>query len=250
MGHPIQVTGVSILVTGATDGIGRATVERLVAAGADVRVHGRDPAKVAALGRPGFVADLASLDETRRLAREVGAVDLLVNNAGIGFGADRRRRELSRDGHELRLAVNYLAPFVLTRALRPASVVNVASAGQEPLDFDDLELERGYDGLTAYCRSKLALVMLTFDLADEGVAANALHPGTFLATNMVREAGIAPMGTAAEGADTVVALIQRTLGGVSGTYFDRTREAHALPQAYDREARRRLRDLTLALCRS
>jgi len=134
------------------------------------------------------------------------------------------RRETSRDGHGLRLAVNYLAPYVLAHALAPArGLVNVASAGQEPLDFDDLEMTRGYDGVSAYRRSKLALVMLTFDVAAEGVPANALHPGTFLDTNMVRGAGIAPLGTAGQGAEATTAVIEATLRGVSGTYFDGAR---------------------------
>ena len=80
----------------------------------------------------------------------------------------------SRDGHELRFAVNYLAAFLLTRLLlpliersAPARIVNVTSAGQAPIDFDDVMLERNYNGIQAYCQSKLAQVMLTFDLAEE-----------------------------------------------------------------------------------
>jgi len=235
-----------ILLTGATSGIGRATFDRLVASGADVVPHGRDAAKLPA---PGLVADLSSLEETRRLAREAGAVDLLVNNAGVGTGPDRSQRRTSRDGLELVFAVNYLAPYVLARALRPRAVVNVASAGQEALDLDDLLLERRYSGVSAYCRSKLALIMLTFDLSAEGVAANALHPGTFLDTGMVRAAGITPLGTADEGAAATVALVEKTLAGVSGKYFDRTTEAHALPQAYDAPLLCLLRERTEAILR-
>jgi NAD(P)-dependent dehydrogenase (short-subunit alcohol dehydrogenase family) len=123
---------------------------------------------------------------------------VLINNAGVGAGPrGRERRELSADGHELRFQVNHLAPFLLThlvlpilRVAAPARVVNVASIGQAPLDFDDLMLECGYDGFRAYCQSKLAMVMATFELAarlDPGeVTVNALHPGSLLDTKMVR----------------------------------------------------------------
>ena len=120
-------------------------------------------------------SDLASLDEVRELARRVerenDRLDVLVNNAGIGTAG---AREESRDGYELRFAVNYLAGFLLTRMLlpllehsAPARIVNVASAGQTPIDFDDVMLERSYNGVQAYCQSKLAQVMFTFDLAEE-----------------------------------------------------------------------------------
>src|SRR6185312_9515703 len=113
----------------------------------------------------GLVADLASLREVAELARRIsGPLDVVINNAGVGFGADRRARETSHDGFELRLAVNYLAPFVLTRGLLARAVVNVASIGQQALDLDDLQTTHDYDGVRAYCRSKLALIMFTLDL--------------------------------------------------------------------------------------
>jgi NAD(P)-dependent dehydrogenase (short-subunit alcohol dehydrogenase family) len=127
-----------------------------------------------------------------QILTEHDQLDVLVNNAGIGTGGRAAaERELSEDGHELRFAIMYLAPFLLTRLLEPllvrsapARIVNVASAGQAAIDFDDVMLERDYSGVQAYCQSKLALVMLTFDLADElrgvGVTANCLHPGTYL----------------------------------------------------------------------
>jgi NAD(P)-dependent dehydrogenase (short-subunit alcohol dehydrogenase family) len=205
----------------------------------------------------GFVADLASLAQVRRLGEEVAAahprLDVLINNAGVGGGPRGSGREVSADGHELRLAVNYLAPVALTRALlpqlkagAPARIVNVGSAGQEPLDFDDPELTRGYSGMSAYCRSKFALAAHTFALAEElgdsGVSVNVLHPATYMDTAMVREGGIAPWNTVADGAPGVLALATRDLG--TGGYFDGTRPARAHEQAYDREVQRRLAAVT------
>ena len=172
----------------------------------------------------------------------------------VGFGHDRTHREVSSDGIELRLAVNYLAPFVLThellqRGLPRRAVVNLSSIGQEPLDFDDLLCERRYDGVSAYRRSKLALILWTLDLAAAlpGLGCVALHPGTLLDTGMVRDAGISPRGPARRGGETTLVAIERALAGTSGRYFDEDREARALPQAYDDAARCRLRELTLSL---
>jgi NAD(P)-dependent dehydrogenase (short-subunit alcohol dehydrogenase family) len=254
-----------VLVTGATDGIGLATARLLNAEGAGVLAHGRNPAKVAQVvgelrdgggQAEGFVADLASLEQTAGLAREVARrtsrLDALINNAGIGAGPPTGGRELSRDGYELRFAVNYLAPFVLTRRLldfgRPSrAIVNVASAGQAAIDFRDPMLAGGYDGWRAYRQSKLALIMLTFDLAEEfpRIACNALHPGTFLDTKMVRESEVNPRGSASAGAAAVVGLLQDSLAGRStGRYYDDGHPARPLEQAEDPTARRRLRTLS------
>jgi NAD(P)-dependent dehydrogenase (short-subunit alcohol dehydrogenase family) len=184
-------------------------------------------------------------------------LDVLVNNAGIGGGSGRR--EVSEDGHELRFAVNYLAAFLLSQLLEPllvrsapARIVNVSSAGQAPIDFDDVMLERGYSGVQAYCQSKLALVMLTLDLAEElrgrGVTATCLHPGTYMPTKMVLDAGTRPIDSLESGVDATMRLVaDPELDGVTGRYFERKRDALAHPQAYDDEARRTLRALSLAL---
>jgi NAD(P)-dependent dehydrogenase (short-subunit alcohol dehydrogenase family) len=263
-----------VLITGSTDGVGRLVAKRLAASGARVLVHGRSDEKgrdtlreiqqEASTSRPAFYrADLASLEEVRWLANEVTSqrnrVDILINNAGIGFGPPGARREISRDGYELRFAVNYLAPFLLTHLLLPtlrrsvpSRIVNVASIGQAPIDFDDVMLTRHYDGTRAYGQSKLALVMLTFDLAvtlqGTGVTANAIHPATLMNTTMVSEAGLRPTSTVEAGAEAILYVAtSREFQDVSGRFFDGRREARAHPAAYDARERQRLRTLALEL---
>jgi NAD(P)-dependent dehydrogenase (short-subunit alcohol dehydrogenase family) len=242
----------------------------LAGRGAQVLVHGRSRERGEAVaeelrreagdGRVALhLADLSSLDEVRRLADEVtGSYDrlhALVNNAGIGTGS----REENADGVELRFAVNYLSHFLLTHRLldllrrsAPARIVNVASAGQRPLDFDDVMLARGYDGFRAYAQSKLAQVMFTFDLAEQlpadEVTVNVLHPASLMDTKMVRETFGRPWAGIEEGRDATLRLIvDPELDGVSGRYFDGMREAAANPQAYDADARRRLWELSQRL---
>ena len=240
-----------------------------------MRLHGRDAGKGeatlrelrAATGNERLtcsLADLSSLAAVRRLAEQVIAeenrLDVLVNNAGIGTSpSDGRKREVSEDGFELRFAVNYLAPFLLSHLLAPllarsggARIVNVSSAGQAAIDFDDVMLERSYDGIRAYSQSKLALVMLTFDLAEElrndGVTANCLHPGTFMPTKMVLETGTSPVDSLESGVEATLRLAaDPALDGVTGRYFQRKDDALAHPQAYDLDARRRLRELSAEL---
>jgi NAD(P)-dependent dehydrogenase (short-subunit alcohol dehydrogenase family) len=266
----------TILITGATDGLGRALATELAREGATLLLHGRDEAKGertlgqirAATGseRVRFLrADLSSLDEVRGLGElvlgETDRLDVLVNNAGIGTtteGVDGR--EESRDGFELRFAVNYLAGYLLTRLLldllrasAPARIVNVSSAGQAPIDFEDVMLTHRYSGVQAYCQSKLAQVMLTFDLAaellDSGVTATCLHPATYMPTNMVRAAGVVPVSTLEQGTQATLRLVaDPALDGVSGLYFNGLHEATPDPQAEDPAARARLRELSDGLC--
>jgi NAD(P)-dependent dehydrogenase (short-subunit alcohol dehydrogenase family) len=261
------IRGKTILLTGATNGIGLACARALAAAGARLHLHGREAGKLqkaaeeaAALGAEvqTYLADLSSLEQTAALAQRVGRagrLDVLINNAGIGFGRNGNTRELSRDGHELRFAVNYLAPFLLTEELlglgQPKlAVINVASAGQETLDFEDLMTEHGYSGVRAYCRSKLALIMMSFDLAalHPELQVHALHPGTYLDTGMVREAGITPLGPVSQGVESILSVLTAALGGgTSGGYFDRAKPARALAQAYNTAARQKLREISLEL---
>jgi NAD(P)-dependent dehydrogenase (short-subunit alcohol dehydrogenase family) len=247
----------SVLITGATSGLGRQLADDLAERDWEVLAHGRDERKLADVPGEHYQADLSSLDEVRRLAAEVrdrrDRLDVLVNNAGIA----EPQRELSADGHELTFAVNYLAGFLLTlellpllRASAPARVVNVASIGQSAIDFDHVMLEHGYGGMRAYSQSKLAQILFTMELAerlgtDSGVTVNALHPATLMDTQMVRKSFGRTMSTVREGADATLRLIEDpALEGVTGRYFDGQSESRADAQAYDPEARRRLWELS------
>ncbi|RUZ61542.1 SDR family NAD(P)-dependent oxidoreductase, partial [Mesorhizobium sp. M7A.F.Ca.US.003.02.2.1] len=210
-----------------------------------------------------LVADLSSLAEVRHLAEAVRArtnrLDILINNAGIGTAGQGAKRQVSADGYELRFAVNYLAGFLLTsellpllKASAPARIVNVASAGQQAIDFSDVMLTRSYDGVRAYCQSKLAQILFTVDLAEQlkgtGVTVNALHPASYMNTTMVRQAGVTPWSSVETGADAILNLATSpTLNGKSGLYFDGLRESRADAQAYDAKARQQLRSLSLDL---
>ena len=264
--------GKVVLLTGATDGMGRALAADLAREGATVLVHGRDRARIAATvaevteaGRGGRVrsyqADLASLAEVRALAEQVvraePRLDVLVNNAGIGVNVPGGgARQESADGLELRFAVNYLAGYALSRRLlplltrsAPARIVNVASVGQQAIDFDDVMLTVDYDGMRAYRQSKLAQIMNAFDLAEEleaaNVAVNALHPATFMPTKV---SPAPPASTIAQGVEATMRLITAPPEQTgTGRYFNGLAESRANDQAYDAEARRRLRALSASL---
>jgi NAD(P)-dependent dehydrogenase (short-subunit alcohol dehydrogenase family) len=261
----------TILVTGATDGLGRRVAQVLAAKGAAVLLHGRSPqrleatleelrSKTSSEKANSYLADLSSLaavrDLVERIFSEHDRLDVLVNNAGI-FARERKESE---DGYELTFAVNYLSHFLLTRLLlpllkdsAPARIINVASAGQSPLDFSNLMLERGYEAMKAYSQSKLAQVMFTFELAEHlrgtGVTVNALHPASLMDTKMVQSTFGYSMSTVEEGTEAVVRMaISPEIEGVTGRYFDGTREARANRQAYDPQARHRLWVLSEHLC--
>ena len=244
----------TILITGSTDGLGKRVAQALAERGARVVVHGRDRSKTeAAAGEVGaeraVVADLASLDAVRGLAAEIEELDALVCNAGVYIP----ERSESQDGFELTFAVNYLSHFMLTELLvgklpEPGRIVNVASIGQRLVDFDDVMLERRYDGYTAYAQSKLAQVLFTFELADRlgsSPTVNALHPATLMDTKMVRESSGRALSSVEEGMEAVLQLVcDPELDGVTGRYFDGMSESRAHEQAYDRGARRRLWELS------
>lgn len=271
----MTATRTTILITGATDGHGRALAGHLAADGARVLLHGRDQTKldrvaaeIATAHRldepPATVrADFADLADVRTLPAQVeqhtDRLDALVNNAGIGFGADDQR-QTSADGYELRFAVNHLAGFDLTLRLLPllqaagggARVVNVASIGQAPIDFDDVMLDHGYSGTRAYGQSKLAQITTGFSLAERlratQVTVNSLHPATFMPTKIVHETGAASIDTVDAGQAATHRLVtDPALDGVTGKFYNRMDEARAHDSAYDTDVRQRLWHLSLNL---
>ena len=238
----------TVLVTGATDGLGLGVAAELSRRGMKVLVHGRDRSRAEAtaekIGAEGVhLADLASFAQVRELAEDLPALDVLVNNAGL-ISQDR---VVTEDGCELTLQVNHLSHFLLTLALLerdgpPRRVVHVASAGQAPLDFEDLMLERDYEPWRAYRQSKLAQIMFSNELAERrpDVESTSLHPATFMDTKMVRQTIGEPHSTVEEGIEATVRLIDEPDLPVTGRYFNGTREAEPDAQARDAEARRRL----------
>src|SRR3954454_16642516 len=272
-GAAMNMDGKTALITGSTDRVGRYVAGKLAAAGARVLIHGRDRDRAETLGdeirRAGrgeaifYQADLSSPAGARELADAVLAdhkrLDIFVSDAGIGSRSRGAGRLESADGYELRFAVNYLSGFLLAytllpllKASAPSRIVNVASLGQHPIDFDDVMITKDYSGSRAYAQSKLAQIMFTIDLARElagsGVTVNSLHPATYMNTTMVREGGITPMSTVEQGGDAILHLA--TGDGVAaktGLFFNGMREAQANAQAYDPAARRRLHELSLEL---
>ena len=262
----MTMKGKTVLITGSTDGLGREVARRVASLGAHVIVHGRNQERgkvvVDEIAREGkgsakfHAADLGSLAEVRTLAdtlkRDYKRIDVVVNNAGVLL----KDRQVSKDGHEMQFAVNYLAPFLLTRSLlptvtgsAPARIVNVASIAQTPIDFSDVMLERPGAIGRGYGQSKLALVAFTIDLAAElkgkNVTVTALHPATMMDTSMVKQAGMQARATVGEGAD---AVMQQITGAVeSGSYYNGLQPAKPNAQAFDEAARAQLRQLSLKL---
>ena len=247
----------TILVTGGTDGIGRATARELAERGCAVVVHGRNERRAAAAAREladatgnrqvtAVAGDFASLAEVRAVAAQIldtcPRLDVLVNNAGIAV----RRRGTSKDGYESTFAVNHLAPFLLTNLLldrlresAPARIVNVSSGVHTSgrIDFDDLQMERGFDGWQAYCNSKFANALFTCELARRldptEVTANFLHPGVIDTKLLhVNFGGGSPV---ADGARTPVHLaLAPAVADVTGAYFVNRRPTRPSSAAGDR----------------
>ncbi len=229
----MNLQGKTVLITGATDGLGKEVALLAAKAGATVLLHGRNRVKA----EPVLEA---------------------VQRAGSAEFGDKPRAE-NAQGVELHFQVNYLAPFLLTRLLlpqikaaAPSRIVNVASIGQAPVDFDDVQFTRGYSGMDAYRRSKLAQIMFTIDLAEalkgSGVTVMSLHPGTLMNTNMVVGQGMTPQSKVEDGAEATFRLaFSPEHEGETGGYYDQFNPAQPNPQAADAEARRRLWDLSEAL---
>lgn len=273
-----DMTGRVCVVTGANRGIGRATAEGLGRLGASLvlvcRRREDGEAVAAAIGKAGgcpepevVEADLAEQAQVRRAAEEVSsrhpAVHVLINNAGVVS----RRRELTPDGLETQLAVNHLAPFLLTqlllpplRAAAPSRVITVSSTTHHgaTIDFGDLQREREYDASDVYAETKLMNVLFTYELArrlaGSGVSANCLHPGA-IATRLLADYMKVPLVGGAlartigaspeQGADTVIYLAAAPeVATVSGRYFTNRRETRSAPASYDEALARRLWSLS------
>ncbi|HET6753232.1 MAG TPA: SDR family oxidoreductase [Jiangellaceae bacterium] len=272
--HSRPMAGKTVLITGGTAGIGKATALGLATMGAHVAITGRDPARTeAAAGEihaagggqvDAFVADLSSQSEVRRLADEVlqrlSRIDVLVNNAGGYWNT----RHVTVDGLEHTFAVNHLAPFLLTNLLldrlkhsAPARVVTVSSHAHASgrIDFDDLQGERSYSGARAYNQSKLANVLFTYELARKlqatPVTANTLHPGVVNTSFGTEDpAGVQRllvpfmrpfMKTPAEGAATPIHLASAPdLERVTGRYFADSKPKKSSQRSYDEATAARL----------
>jgi len=272
--HRGPMVGRTVLVTGGTAGIGRATALGLARMGAHLAICGRDrestegaAGEIRAAGGGQvevFVADLSSQSQVRRLADEVlqrlSRIDVLVNNVGGYWNT----RHVTADGLERTFALNHLAPFLLTNLLwdrlsnsAPARVVTVASNAhaQGRIDFDDLQGERSYSGARAYSQSKLANVLFTYELARRlpatSVTANALHPGLTRTSFGAEDPGgvqrrLVPflrpfMKAPAEGAATSIHLASAPeLARVTGRYFAKGRPRRSSKASYDQAAWARL----------
>ena len=241
----------TILITGSTDGIGLATAEMLVTLGHHVLLHGRNPGKLEktqqALSRlpgggrvQGYVADLSHLPEVATLARAVtekhSKLDVLINNAGVFRSAET----ITRDGLDVRFAVNTLAPYLLTQRLLPligasGRVINLSSAAQSPVNPEALAGRvRLSDDFTAYAQSKLALTIwsrsLALSLHGDGPAIIAVNPGSMLGTKMVREGFGVAGGDIRIGAEVLVrAALDDEFAAASGLYFDNDSGRFASP---------------------
>ncbi|MFP4637517.1 MAG: SDR family oxidoreductase [Spirochaetaceae bacterium] len=259
-----------VLVTGSTDGIGKATATELARRGMEVLVHGRSPerAKSAAADIANEVpdarvedvsADLASLEQVRALADEVkrrfDGLSVLINNAGVMTNS----RKESSDGYELTFAVNHLAHFLLTNLLlgtlrrnTPSRIINVSSMvhASGEIRFEDLQMRRGFSGYRAYAQSKLANVLFTYELArrleGSGVTANALHPGV-IGTKLLH-VGFSGGAPVEKGAETPVYLATSAeVAGTTGTYFTDGKPVRSSSLSYDERLSERLWDVSAEL---
>ena len=276
-----NMNGKICLVTGATNGIGKATAQALAQMGATVIIVGRDAQKTsqvvkeirAASGNKNvgsMLADLSSEQEVRRLADEFKGkyshLHVLINNAGAVY----MQRQLSVDGIEMTFALNHLAGFLLTnllldtlKASAPARIINVSSGAHTTgkIEFDNLQAERGYSP-RVYENSKLANILFTMELARRlegtGVTVNALHPG-FTATGFAKNNGkviaalvsiFAPLvaRSSAKGAETSIYLASSlSVEGITGKYFHNSRVLPAAPQATDMVVARKLWEVSAGM---
>lgn len=270
------------IVTGSNSGIGKETALALTGMGATVVMAVRDPergeaARAEIIKRTGkdtahlMLCDLASNKSIRQFVEEFSAkydrLDVLINNAGAGFN----KRQVTEDGFEKSLAVNYLGPFLLTRELlplleqsAPSRIINLSSGmhTRAKIDFDDIQNERSYNGMRAYGSTKLMILMYTYELARRiagtGVTANVVHPG-FVATNLGANMGglgyrigfrlMKPFQINAEkGAETsVYVATSPELEDVTGRYFAKGLERPSSEESYDEAAQKQIWDIAESL---
>jgi NAD(P)-dependent dehydrogenase (short-subunit alcohol dehydrogenase family) len=260
----------TVMITGSTDGLGRAVAFDLAEKGYSLILHGRNENKgkdlvaeiIKETGNTDlfyYNADFAHIDQIKQLAQTViqhhKELNVLINNAGLGVESQRR---VSADGYEMIFQVDYLSTYILTKLLTPllessapSRVVNVASAGQAPLNFADPLLEKHWDGVQSYCQAKLAQIALAVEwgssLLQKGVTINALHPASYMPTKIVTHM-FRPQSTVEDGVASVVNLVTNpSLNKVSGKYFNRLSETRAQSQAYDAGARAQLLQLSQKL---
>jgi NAD(P)-dependent dehydrogenase (short-subunit alcohol dehydrogenase family) len=268
--------GKTVVITGATSGIGEVAADRLAAKGARIVFIARDKARGEETLRhlraiaPGaehaaYYADLSRLSEMKRVSAEIAAaeskIDVLINNAGALFNT----RKLSADGLEMTFAVNHMAYFVVTNLLLPrmaadGRVVSTSSDAHKgaKLNFDDLQSERGYSGFGVYGRSKLCNILFTRELArrikSTGVTANCLHPG-FVATRFGDQSGgILSFAVRAaknfaltpeQGAETIIYLASSPdVADVTGGYFVKSKIATPTKEAQNDADAKRLWDVS------
>jgi retinol dehydrogenase 14 len=266
--------GKVVLITGGTSGIGKAVATALAAMGAEVVVTGRSRERGEAAveeirrasGKEGVslvLADLTVQAEVRTLAEEFGRshdrLDVLINNAGAVFS----KRVETADGLERTLALNHLAPFLLTNLLlglikdsAPSRIITVSSEARRgaEIDFDDLQSERKYRGFPVYGKSKLANILFTYELAERlrgtGVTANCVHPGAVSTNFGMNNGGVMVllfralkpfMRTPEQGADTLIYLASSPeVEGVSGRYFGDRKVISSFEEPHDVSAQKRL----------
>ena len=267
------IEGKVILITGATDGIGKQTALELAQMGAQILIHGRDLDKTAKTCEElklqtdndavfGFVADFADLNQVQKLVHEVtnqfDHLDVLVNNAGTYF----KQRQLSAQGFELNFAIGHLAPFLLTNLLLDSllkspsgRIVTVSSSAHATavVDFENLQGEKQFDGWQAYCLAKLGNLFMALELADRlkntSVTSNAVHPGT-IDTKLYRSTGFTYNSrSVVDGAATSVYLASDPeVEDINGQYFFRKKAVNPAAIALDNQLRLRFWEESKALC--